>query len=104
MNTVEKGSCYKVVSGSNNLNRCGSGCVQLLMTDSPLKKLVVRKAGSNTFLRATGRWTKKAEAAFNFPTLVDAIHTCLSKGLKRAEFILRFEGDNEDQCFALDLA
>ena len=74
------------------------------MTGSPLTKLLVRKAGGNTFLKATGRWTKKAEAAFNFPTLVDAIHTCLSKGVKRAEFILRFEGDSEDQCVALDLA
>jgi len=74
------------------------------MIDSPLKKLVVRKVGSNTFLRATGRWTKKAEAAFNFPTLVDAIHTCLTQGLQKVEFVLRFEGDSEDQCFALDLA
>ena len=73
------------------------------MIDSPLKKLVVRKVGSNTFLRATGRWTKKAEAAVNFPTLVDAIHTCLSQGLQKVEFVLRFEGDSEDQCFALDL-
>jgi hypothetical protein len=74
------------------------------MKDSPIKKLLVRKAGTNQFLRATGRWTKKAEAALNFPTLVDAIHTCLMKGLKQVEFILRFEGDSEDQCFALDLA
>ena len=72
--------------------------------ESPLRKLLVRKVGSNKFLRATGRWTKKAEAAFNFPTLVDAIHTCLGKGLERVELILRFEGDSEDQCFALDLA
>jgi hypothetical protein len=74
------------------------------MKDSPIKKLLVRKAGTNQFLRATGRWTRKAEAALNFPTLVDAIHTCLMKGLKQVEFILRFEGDSEDQCFALDLA
>ena len=73
------------------------------MKDSPIKKLLVRKAGGNQFLRATGRWTKKAEAAFNFPTLVDAIHTCLGWGLKEAEFILRFEGDSEDQCFSLNL-
>jgi hypothetical protein len=74
------------------------------MIDSPLKKLLVRKAGSNQFLKATGRWTKKAETAFNFPTLVDAIHTCLAKGLREVEFILRFEGDAEDQCYALNLA
>jgi hypothetical protein len=74
------------------------------MSHSPITKLLVRKAGSNQFLRATGRWTKKAEAALNFPTLVDAIHTCLAKGLKEVELILRFEGDSEDQCFSLDLA
>ncbi|HXT10354.1 MAG TPA: hypothetical protein VN873_02240 [Candidatus Angelobacter sp.] len=66
--------------------------------------MLVRKIGSNTFLRATGRWTKKAEAAFNFPTLVDAIHTCLARGIKHVEFVLRFEGDTQDQCFQLDLA
>jgi hypothetical protein len=74
------------------------------MKDSPLKKLVVRKAGSNKFLRATGRWTKKAEAALNFPTLVDAIHTCLARGLKEVEFILRFEGDSRDRCYVLSLS
>jgi hypothetical protein len=74
------------------------------MKDSPLRKLLVRQVGSNKFLRVTGRWTKKSEAAFNFPTLVDAIHTCLTRGLKEVEFILRFEGDSEDQCFALNLS
>jgi hypothetical protein len=74
------------------------------MIDSPVKKLLVRKVGSNKFLRATGRWTKKAEAAFNFPTLVDAIHACITRGLEEVEFVLRFEGDSEDQCFALNLA
>jgi hypothetical protein len=74
------------------------------MIDSPVRKLLVRKTGSNKFLRATGRWTKKAEAAFNFPTLVDAIHACIVRGLKEVEFVLRFEGDSEDQCFALNLA
>lgn len=73
------------------------------MIQSPIKKLLVRKAGSNKFLKATGRWTKKAEAALNFPTLVDAIHTCLARGLKEVEFILRLEGDSEDQCFSLSL-
>jgi hypothetical protein len=74
------------------------------MKDSPIRKLLVRKVGSNKFLRATGRWTKKAEAALNFPTLVDAIHTCLGRGLNEAEFIMRFEGDSEDHCFSLNLA
>ena len=75
-----------------------------MMKDSPITKLLVRKVGSNKFLRATGRWTKKAEAALNFPTLVDAIHTCLAWGLKEVEFIFRFEGDSEDQCYSLNLA
>ena len=74
------------------------------MSDSPIRKLLVRKAGGKQFLRSTGRWTKRAESAFNFPTLVDAIHACLARGLKQVEFILRFEGDTEDQCFSLDLA
>jgi len=73
------------------------------MIQSPIKKLLVRKVGSNKFLKATGRWTKKAEAALNFPTLVDAIHTCVARGLKEVEFILRLEGDSEDQCFAWSL-
>lgn len=75
-----------------------------VMNRSPIKKLLVRKVGSNQFLNAAGRWTKKADAALNFSSLVDAIHTCLGRGLKKAEFILRFEGDSEDQCFAFDLA
>jgi hypothetical protein len=74
------------------------------MKDSPLRKLVVRQRGGNKFLKSTGRWTRKAEAALNFPTLVDAIHTCMLRGLKEVEFILRFEGDSEDQCYAMDLA
>jgi hypothetical protein len=73
------------------------------MMRSPIQKLLVRKVGSNKFLKATGRWTKKAEAALSFPTLVDAIHTCLTRGLKEVEFILRLEGDSEDQCFSLNL-
>jgi len=74
------------------------------MKDSPIRKLLVRKTGCARFLRATGRWTKRAEAAFNFPSLVDAIHTCLAKGLKDVEFIMRFEGDSKDRCYPLNLA
>ena len=74
------------------------------MKHSPLKKLLVRQTGSNKFLRATGRWTRKAEEAFNFPTIVDAVHTCLTNGLKNVEFVLRFEGDAGDQCIPMDVA
>jgi hypothetical protein len=73
------------------------------MKNSPLKKLLVREIGGNKFLRATGRWTKKAEEAFNFPTIVDAVHICLVNGLRNVEFILRFEGDSRDLCIPLDV-
>jgi hypothetical protein len=74
------------------------------MKQSPLKKLLVRQIGSNKFLRATGRWTKRTEKAFNFPTIVDAVHTCLANGIKNVEFILRFEGDSRDQCIPMEVA
>jgi len=74
------------------------------MKQSPLKKLLVRQIGGNKFLRATGRWTRKAEEAFNFPTIVDAVHTCLASGIKNVEFILRFEGDSRDQCIPMEVA
>jgi hypothetical protein len=57
----------------------------------------VRNAQTQKFLRATGRWTKKAEAAFNFPNTVNALHTCLAVGAKEVEFILRFEGETADR-------
>jgi hypothetical protein len=68
------------------------------------KKLLVRNVKSRKFLRQTGRWTKRAEAAFNFPNLINAIHTCLAKDIKEAELILRFEGEAEDRSFPLDCA
>lgn len=65
--------------------------------------MLVRQTGGNKFLRATGRWTRKAEKAFNFPTIVDAVHTCLANGIRNVEFILRFEGDSRDQCIPMDV-
>ena len=65
-------------------------------------KLLVRHAKSRKFLKATGRWTRKAEAAFNFPNPINAVHTCLGKGIKEVELVLRFEGDVEDRCVPLD--
>ena len=67
-----------------------------------LIKLMVRRTGSNKFLRSTGRWTKKAETATNFPNLLNAIHACLGKGLKDVELILRYEGDTVDRCYPFD--
>ena len=66
-----------------------------------LSKLLVKRAGSDKFLRATGRWTKRAEQALNFPNLVSAVHACLVKGLKEVEVILRFEGDHKDRSYPL---
>ena len=67
------------------------------MNGSPVK-LLVRNARSQKFLRATGRWTRRAEAALNFPNVVSAIHACLARGLGEVELVLRFEGDAEDRC------
>lgn len=71
------------------------------MKDSSPTKLLVRRAGSNKFLKATGRWTKKVEAAFNFPNLLSAIHTCLAKELRDVELVLRFD-DSDERCYPLD--
>jgi len=65
-------------------------------------KLLVRRLGSNKFLKATGRWTKKAESALNFPNLFNAVHTCLAKGLKDVELVLRFDSDSDEPCYRLD--
>jgi hypothetical protein len=67
-----------------------------------LIKVLVRRAGSNKFLRSTGRWTRRAETAFNFPNLLNAIHTCLAKGLKNVELILRYEGETVDRSYPFD--
>jgi hypothetical protein len=72
------------------------------MKKSSPEKLVVRHVRSRKFLRSTGRWTKKIEAAFHFPNLINAIHTCLARGLKDVELILRYEGDSRDRCFRLN--
>lgn len=66
-------------------------------------KLVVKKVGKLKFLRATGGWSKKAERAFHFPSLLNAIHTCLAGGLKQVELIIRFEGDRTDRYYFLNL-
>ena len=60
-------------------------------------KLLVRHARSAKFLKSTGHWTRRSEAAFNFPNVVNAIHTCLASGIKEVELVLRFEGDTDDR-------
>jgi hypothetical protein len=60
-------------------------------------KLLVRHVSRNKFLSPAGRWVKKAEAALNFPNLLNAINTCLGRGLKDVELILQFEGRRPDR-------
>jgi hypothetical protein len=67
-------------------------------------KVLVRHAKLNKFLSSTGGWTRKAEAAVNFPNLINAVHTCLLRSLHEVELILRFEGDQTDSCFRIDIA
>ncbi|HEY3860339.1 MAG TPA: hypothetical protein VGO59_00505 [Verrucomicrobiae bacterium] len=65
-------------------------------------KLLVRHVFLNRFLGPAGRWVKEAEAALNFPNLLNAINTCLGKELKNVELILRFDGSRPDQRIPLD--
>jgi hypothetical protein len=66
-------------------------------------KLLVRHVARNKFLSPSGRWVKRAEAALNFPNLLNAINTCLGRGLKDVEFILRFEGNRPDCHISLNV-
>jgi len=65
-------------------------------------KLLVRGVSRNKFLSPAGRWVKKAEAACNFPNLLNAINTCLGRGLKNVELILRFKGNKPERRIPLD--
>jgi hypothetical protein len=65
-------------------------------------KFLVRRISRNKFLSPAGRWVKRAEAAFNFPNQLNAINTCLARGLKNVELILRFEGNIPDRRIPLD--
>jgi hypothetical protein len=66
-------------------------------------KLMVRHVLLNKFLSPAGRWVKRAEAAFIFPNLVNAINTCLGRRLKDVELILRFEGETPDRRIPLNV-
>jgi hypothetical protein len=65
-------------------------------------KFLVRHISLNKFLSPAGRWVKRAEAACHFPNLLNAINTCLARGLKDVELILRFDGDTPDYRVPLD--
>ena len=67
------------------------------MQQPALTRLLVRNARSQKFLKPAGGWTKEAEAAWNFPNPVNAIHTCMAKGLRQVELVVRFEGDSGDR-------
>jgi hypothetical protein len=58
-------------------------------------RLLVRRPGTMKFLRATGRWTKKVESAFSFPNTINAVHTCLSRGLHEVELVFHYGGADE---------
>ncbi len=66
------------------------------------RRLLVRHVFLNRFLGPAGRWVKRAEAAFNFPNLLNAINTCLAGELQHVELILHFDGDRTDHRIPLD--
>lgn len=66
------------------------------------REFLVRHVALNKFLSPAGRWVKQAEAAFNFPNLLNAINTCLARELQNVELILRFDGDRPDHRIPLD--
>lgn len=68
------------------------------------RKVLVRKIPLNKFMGPAGRWVKTAEAAFNFPNLLNAINTCLGRQLKDVELILHFGGDAPDRRIPLDVS
>jgi hypothetical protein len=59
----------------------------------PIKRLL-RHSRTGKFFRGNGRWTKRADRAFNFPHLMHVVHTCLLHGLKDAELVLHFDGQD----------
>jgi hypothetical protein len=65
-------------------------------------KLLVRWVSRNKFLGPAGRWVKRAERAFNFPNLLNAINTCMGRGLKNVELILHFEGKAPERRIRMD--
>jgi hypothetical protein len=76
---------------------------RFMQTDNPTpSKLLVRHVSLNKFLSPAGRWVKRAEAAFNFPNLLNAINTCFGRGLQDVELIFRFEGNRPDRRIPLN--
>ena len=67
-------------------------------------KLLVRHPETKKFLRPSGRWTAKADAAFIFPNPLSAIHTCISRGLDRVELLFCLDGDPNYRCVPVQCA
>jgi len=67
-------------------------------------KLFIRRISRNKFLSPAGRWVKRAEAALNFPNQLNAINTCLARGLKNVELILHPAGQHSMNFFAFSPA
>jgi len=65
-------------------------------------KFLVRHVSRDRFLSPAGHWVKTPDAATNFPNLLSAINTCLGRGLKDVELILRFDGNRPDHRIRLD--
>lgn len=57
----------------------------------PIKRLL-RHGRTGKFFRGNGRWTRRADRAFNFPHLMHVVHTCLLHGLKDVELVMQFDG------------
>jgi hypothetical protein len=55
----------------------------------PMKRLL-RNGRTGKFFRGDGRWTTRADRAFNFPHLMHVVHTCLLHGIRDAELVLHF--------------
>ena len=79
----------EVVVNPNSIPGAHGAMIRPMNKGLPVK-LVVRHARSQKFLKSTGRWTKRVEAAFHFPNVINAIHTCLARGLKDVELVLRY--------------
>jgi hypothetical protein len=72
-------------------------------SDIPLpSKVLVRHVALDRFWGPAGRWVKRAEAAFSFPNLLNAINACLARGVKDVELILRYDGEAPDRRIPLD--
>ncbi len=62
----------------------------------------MRHVSLNKFLSPAGRWVKKAEEALRFPNILNAVNTCLGRGFRNVELIVRFDGNTPDRRLSMD--